>query len=185
MANRSISGLRLLGKKQQRSRIRKRCWFTGLPFTKKKNQSLTVEHLVPQCYFATRHHSNFEGNHVAAHGEINALIGHAPLKVKFALREYLHNPPVLIPEWMSLENKIQTYKNLTEQFLKQYQINVRIGQRKYIVYPWSRGKIFRAYGWSSTKKHKFIRSMLNEHKNLCAPEEWALISITGMKIDID
>lgn len=70
------------------------CWYTGLPLKKKSNEyhwnRCSLEHLVPQRSGGS---CGIPYNIVLCGELINNIVGHAPLKIKFAVRKSFIKDP--------------------------------------------------------------------------------------------
>lgn len=157
------------------------CFYTGLILHKRVDpfSGYTVEHLVPkflirnipQVYLQK---FKFDKVHrVPAISIINHLIGHAPLIVKYGLREYLHAYPV--DRSRSVDDQIEEYVHATRLYLDQFK--VMIGEHQVNHMPWYyasmveqefRDKLFDIYYSLLTKEEKILWQIreLNENKKL-------------------
>lgn len=116
------------------------CFYTGLTLYKKVDpySGYTVEHLLPKTLLkavnqnAARHSGLGIKNRVPAISIINHLIGHAPLRVKFGLRDYLHS--LKIDPRISVDDQIERYVHATREYLDQFKVT--IGQHRVNHMPW-------------------------------------------------
>lgn len=122
----------------------KRCFYTGEELMhygrkcyQKKSYFLTAEHLLPKSktrgitfntYTPLSNYSprKFSINKVPAAAVINRIVGDSPLKVKFALKEYLSK--VNISSDLSIEIRMKKWSKLSKSFMRKYKING--------IYPW-------------------------------------------------
>jgi len=124
------------------------CWFSGLKMARSKR---TIEHLVSKRILRGHGKYNYKWNVVPADKTINALIGNAPLKVKFALREVLHG--LIMHPALDLEKQRLTCVSTTKAWLETFRIGTNL--------PW-------ATNW--TKPRKMSEKEWN--KLLQLREEW-------------
>ena len=116
------------------------CFFTGLPLIK----SDTVEHLLPRAIlknhsFRVRRTLVKKANIIVmANSRINNLVGNAPLKVKFAIRDMLRgvletNPELLLTDRKTRDNVLC---RLCKQFMQDlYGFEIITTKRK-VIFPW-------------------------------------------------
>lgn len=105
------------------------CFFTGLVLPKSVDSfsGYTVEHLIPKSLLRglpqTRERFRFDKiQRVPSVSIINHLIGHAPLSVKFGLRDFLHeHEPRKI---LTQDEQIMRYVDLTRLYLSQYRVTI-------------------------------------------------------------
>lgn len=148
------------------------CFYTGLTLHKKVDpfSGYTVEHLLPKTLLkvvnqnAARHSGLSIHNRVPAISIINHLIGHAPLRVKFGLRDYLHR--VEIDAHKSIDDKIEIYVRATREYLDQFKVT--IGRHRVNHMPWYyasmteqeyRDRLFRVYDSLLTNEERILHRM--------------------------
>jgi len=128
-----------------RKNLPRKCFYTGLPLTKNKKHKpdplgFSLEHLISKVLDKERQ-LPLDKNIVPCCRLINSMIGDAPLKVKFALKE--HFKTVIFMPNMPKSLLIKTINNLTCIFLKNYKY------KNY--YPWE---------WNNLKNNNNKRIMV-------------------------
>lgn len=148
------------------------CFYTGLTLHKKVDpfSGYTIEHLVPKFLIRTipqtvQHRTKIGKLHrVPAISIINHLIGHAPLIVKFGLRDHLQS--LLIDDTIPLDDRIEFYARETRLYLDQFKVT--IGEHRVNHMPWYyasmaeqeyRDKLFDAYYGLLTREEKILLAM--------------------------
>ena len=148
------------------------CFFTGMTLAKRVDawSGFTVEHLVPKSLLKPvpqniQRKMKFDRLHrVPAISIINHLIGHAPLIVKFGLRDHLHKqtPSSLLTE----DERIEFYVHHTRVYLDQFKVTV--GRHRINHMPWyhasmetkeHRDKLFEVYYSLLTQEEKILLYM--------------------------
>ena len=154
------------------------CFFTGLVLhrTDHRIYGYSIEHLVPRASLKSFHQCPNRRKHldrihrVDAATIINSYIGHAPLSVKYGLREYLRTQEEVefFPK-MTPAQRVQTYAILTQKFLARYHVDV--DGKTVRLLPWY---------WESAVNPKIKLALFKAQWALLTPEEKALT-----KVDIE
>jgi len=135
------------------------CFYTGLELDE---ASRSIEHILPQVSRKTHNYDVDQIlNLVPCHSQINGAVGHAPLAVKFALKEFLASV-VVFPN-MTTDEKVAAYKKLAVHFLSAYRVNGN--------YPWAwKHHKFKAIVTKSSGKRKRAE-MKRAYMDLLTEEE--------------
>jgi len=105
------------------------CFYTGVTLVQKQNNPwhVTIEHLVPQ-------HTTKEGidrNLVFAAACVNSMVGHAPLRVKFELKNELCSGKLVFFPKMDHNKRADQTKKFIKGFLSKFCVK---GSNNY---PWN------------------------------------------------
>lgn len=146
------------------------CFFTGMTLPKRVDpwSGYTIEHLVPKSLLKPipqnlQRKMKFDRYHrVPAISIINHMIGHAPLVVKFGLRDYLKSqkPARLLTE----DERIEFYVHHTRLYLEQFKVSV--GEHKVNHMPWY---------YSSMEEQEYRDKLFEVYYNLLTGEERILL----------
>lgn len=152
------------------------CFFTGMTLPRKVDpfSGYTVEHIIPKYLLKAvpqgRKRIDFDkAQRVPAVSIINHMIGHAPIRVKFELRDYLKTIP--LPDGDSDDEKLEKYVHWTRIFLEQYQTAIGDIQIKHM--PW----YYNSLVISEHREilfHKYYELLTTEEQILLALREHAL-----------
>lgn len=148
------------------------CFYTGMTIHKKVDpfSGYTIEHLVPKTLLRVvnqnfaRHSGLGIRNRVPSISIINHLIGHAPLVVKFGLREYLRN--LEVAPGQSQDDLIDTYARATRQYLDQFKVT--IGEHRVNHMPWY---------YASMAEQEYRDKLFGVYYALLTPEEKTLLRL--------
>lgn len=106
-----------------------RCFYTGMVLQKKVDpfSGYTIEHLIPKMLIKTIPQTTAKmifdkAQRVPAVSIINHLIGHAPLRVKFDLRDFLSNNRA--DSSLSEDEQLEHYAHMTRLFLERFKTPV-------------------------------------------------------------
>lgn len=139
------------------------CFYSGLDLTEQSAELWSLEHIIPRYLF--KHHNqytifNMPFNIAPCLDGINPLIGAAPLRVKFGLKKFLSEQ--IIPHWMPLAKKIETYEYLTKVYLTRYRVHNR--------FPWQEHFTWK-HGISKEEKRRQLDDMQSALQELLTDEE--------------
>lgn len=148
------------------------CFFTGMTIYKKVDPfgGYTIEHLIPKLLLKTvdQNLARITGlgkmNRVPAISIINHLVGHAPLAVKFGLRDYLRS--VEVNRHMSVDDQIEVYARATRQYLDQFKVT--IGEHRVNHMPWY---------YACMAEQEYRDKLFTAYYDLLTPEERVLLEM--------
>lgn len=154
------------------------CFYTGmtLPRTVNPFSGYTVEHLVPKSLLKNvpqtiQHKMKFTRAHrVPSISIINHMIGHAPLVVKFGLRDYLTS--LSVSRVLTDDERIEFYVHHTRLFLDQFKIVVDEYEVKHM--PWY---------WNSVQELSHSQELFRHYWRLLTREERALFILKNQDQD--
>ena len=152
------------------------CFYTGLTLVKRADtfSGYTIEHLLPKFLLKnlsqqSQRKYKFDRIHrVPSISIINHLIGHAPLIVKYGLRDYLRN--MTVDKTLPIDDQIEQYVHGTRRYLDRFR--VIIGEHRVNHMPWYyasmaeqdfRDHLFGIY-WGLLTHEERILWMLREEK---------------------
>jgi hypothetical protein len=151
------------------------CFYTGMILPKEIDpySGHTIEHLIPKTALRgaqqTKIRREFDRiQQVDSVSIINHLIGHAPLRVKYELRDYLarnRHPPIL-----TTEERLEWYVRLTRKFLDGWRI--RIPERRINHLPW----YYRSMAIPEDRAilhRRYIELLTDEELRLIDLREWS------------
>lgn len=172
-----------MSKRQNNKKVHRRfdyvCFYTGIQCARpgqKEGLQATVEHILPQSsvkFFNLVHPELSEEerlaiwqlsyfNKVTAASFMNVIVGNAPLKIKYGLKDYL---ATLTPPNASNQIIKMFYKHRTIEYLHQY----KIPSAHNTPYPWF---------WKSIQNNDILRMKLFEkYVNLLTNEEKKLLEL--------
>lgn len=152
------------------------CFYTGLTQSMKPDlyYGHSIEHLLPKALMHQlpngRKKNKLNALHrVPAIAIINQIIGHAPLKVKFELKEHLHSFP-MFPK-MDIKKKIDAYVLITKAFMSKYKAKDSKGNTIPHL-PWY---------WESIEDPEHKEVLRREYFKMLTPEELALAIARAQK----
>lgn len=139
------------------------CFYTGLPFIAKSKLRKTKEHLIPLVLLNNANFKMHYNNIVSAGSLINNLVGHAPLKLKFELKEFFAS--FEIADFMTLNNKTLTIKNLYGVWQEQYltRCHGRKRSAKVPIWDWS---TINSPILKETAREKYLKVLTKEERIL-------------------
>lgn len=151
------------------------CFFTGLELPRKVDafSGYTVEHLIPKFLLRVIPQSSTrlkfdKAQRVPAVSIINHMIGHAPIKVKFALRKYLHD--VVVDNTLTDDEKLEEYVHHTRVFLVQFKTVVDDTLISHM--PWY---------YASLAEYDHSQVLYQKYVSLLTPEEHILLLLKEKK----